>query len=63
MERNIATLRVTVENLTAAESTIRDANVAEEITDITKRRILLQANIAALAQANQIPAIVIDLLR
>ena len=63
VERNIATLRVTVENLTAAESTIRDANLAEEITDITKRRILLQANIAALAQANQIPATVIDLIR
>ena len=63
VERNIATLRVAVENLTAAESTIRDANVAEEIVEATKKQIKLKANTAALAQANKLPATVIDLIR
>jgi len=63
VERNIATLRVTVENLTAAESTIRDSNLAEEVTESTKNRIKLQTTMAALAQANQLPSFVIDLLR
>ena len=63
VEKNISTLRVAVENLTAAESTIRDANIAEEVVEMTKRRIKLQANTAALAQANQLPSIVIDLVR
>lgn len=63
VEKNISTLKVAVENLTAAESTIRDANLAEEVVEATKLRIKLQANTAALAQANQIPAIVIDLVR
>ncbi|MCZ6556452.1 MAG: flagellin [SAR324 cluster bacterium] len=63
VEKNISTLRVAVENLTAAESTIRDANVAEEVVEATKKRIKLQATVAAIAQANQMPGIVIDLLR
>jgi flagellin len=63
VERNIATLRVTVENLTAAGSAIRDANIADEVTEATKNRIKLQSNIAALAQANQVPSLVIDLIR
>ncbi|MEE8396934.1 MAG: flagellin [bacterium] len=63
VERNIATLRVTVENLTAAESAIRDANIAEEIMETTKLRIKLRANMAALAQATQLPATVIDLIK
>ncbi len=63
VEKNISTLRVALENLTAAESTIRDANVAEEVVEATKKRIKLQANVAAIAQANQMPGIVIELLR
>lgn len=63
VERNIATLKIAVENLTAAESTIRDANIAEEVVETTKLRIKLQANVAALAQANQLPKTVIDLVR
>lgn len=63
VERNISTLRVAVENLTAAESTIRDSNLAEEVVEVTKLRIKLQANTAALAQANKLPMTVIELLR
>ncbi len=54
---------MTVENLTAAESVIRDANIAEEITEATKNRIKLQVNQAALAQASQLPGTVIDLIK
>ena len=63
VEKNITTLKVAVENLTAAESTIRDSNIAEEVVEATKLRIKLQANTAALAQANQLPKTVIDLVR
>ncbi|MBI3993836.1 MAG: flagellin [Candidatus Lambdaproteobacteria bacterium] len=63
LEKNIATLRVTAENLMAAESTIRDADVAEELTTYTKNRILFDASAAMLAQANTIPGKVLELIR
>jgi flagellin len=63
LQTNINTLRVTAENLMAAESTIRDTDIAQELTEFTKRKIMLEANAALLAQANQIPAQVITLLR
>ena len=47
----------------AAESRIRDANVAEEAASLSKFNILNQAGIAALAQANQMPQAVLQLLR
>ena len=56
---NIAT---SIENLTAAESIIRDADLAFETVAFTKNQILLQAGIAMLAQANAAPQAVLSLL-
>lgn len=50
-------------NLAAAESRIRDADLANEAANLTKASILLQAGIAALAQANSAPQAVLALLR
>lgn len=51
------------ENVQAAESTIRDANMAKEMTDYTKNNVLLQASQAMLAQANQSTSKVLSLLQ
>ena len=63
LETNLATLRVTAENLISAESSIRDADVAKEITQFTRSRIQLEANSALLAQANQLPNNIITLIK
>lgn len=55
-------LAVTVENLAAAESQIRDADYAKEISEFTKNQILVQASTAILAQANLVPQTVLQLL-
>jgi len=51
------------ENVTSAESTIRDANMASEMTEYTKNNVLLQASQAMLAQANQGTSKVLSLLQ
>jgi flagellin len=51
------------ENLTSAESRIRDVDMAEEMVSLTKNQILQQAGTAMLAQANQAPQAVLQLLR
>ncbi|MEI9812792.1 MAG: flagellin [Acidobacteriota bacterium] len=58
---NLAQSQLT--NLAAAESRIRDADLAAESANLTKSQILLQAGIAALAQANSAPQQVLALLR
>ncbi|PNS00482.1 flagellin [Petrotoga mexicana DSM 14811] len=63
LEHTISNLGVASENLTAAESRIRDADMAKEMMDFTKQQILLQASNAMLAQANTIPQNVLQLLR
>jgi flagellin len=63
LESNLNTLRVTAENLLAAESTIRDTDIARELAEYTKNRILFDANTALLAQANQQTSSVIQLIR
>jgi flagellin len=50
------------ENLTAAESRIRDVDMAEEMVNLTKNQILSQAGTAMLSQANQAPQSVLKLL-
>ncbi|MBT5027454.1 MAG: flagellin FliC [Nitrospinaceae bacterium] len=50
-----------IENLTAAVSTIRDADIAEELATLTKNQILVQAGVAMLGQANLIPQAVLTL--
>jgi flagellin len=59
-QSNVAT---TYQNVVAAESSIRDADMAFEMTQFTKAQILQQAGTAMLAQANQAPQTVLTLLR
>ncbi|WP_432650648.1 flagellin [Huintestinicola sp.] len=62
LEHKIANLDTNNENLTAAESRIRDTDMAKEMTNFTKNQILSQASQAMLAQANQLPQGVLQLL-
>jgi flagellin len=59
----IDNLRVARENFSAAESRIRDTDVAEETANLTRASILQQAGTAVLAQANQQPSLALTLLR
>ena len=63
LEHTINNLSVTTENMTAAESRIRDVDMAEEMMTYTKNNILVQSSQAMLAQANQIPQGVLQLLQ
>ena len=63
LESTVRTLNTTVENLQAAESRIRDTDMANEMATFTKNNILQQAATAMLAQANQAPQGVLNLLR
>ncbi|MEF3254637.1 MAG: flagellin, partial [Deferribacterales bacterium] len=56
-------LNVAKENMTAAESRIRDLDVAEEMATFTRYQILNQSGMAMLAQANQVPQMALQLLR
>jgi flagellin len=63
LEHTVNNLGVTTENLTAAESRIRDTDMAREMINFAKNSILVQAAQAMLAQANMHPGHVIQLLR
>jgi flagellin len=63
LEHTLNNLGVSKENLTAAESSIRDVDMAKEMMEFTKNSILVQASQAMLAQANQLPQGVLSLLR
>ena len=63
LEHTIQNLGTAAENLSAAESRIRDVDMASEMMDFTKNQILQQAGVAMLAQANQAPQAVLQLLR
>ncbi len=62
-DHTINNLSVAVENLTASESRIRDADMAQEMVQFTRNQILSQAGTAMLAQANQASQGVLSLLR
>ncbi|WP_078429889.1 flagellin [Alkalihalobacterium alkalinitrilicum] len=62
LEHTISNLGTSAENLQAAESRIRDVDMAREVMDMTKNNILAQASQAMLAQANQAPQAVLQLL-
>ena len=62
-EAAISNLQVTSENFTAAESRIRDADIAYETSQFTKNQVLVQSGISVLAQANSIPRDALALLR
>ena len=63
LEHTINNLGVMIENIQDAESTIRDTDVAEEMMAYTKNNILIQSAQAMLAQANQVPQGVLQLLQ
>jgi len=63
LEHTINNLGTSAENLTAAESRIRDVDMAQEMMEFTRNNILSQAAQAMLAQANQLPQGVLQLLR
>jgi flagellin len=63
LEHTINNLGTTSENLTASESQIRDVDMAQEMMDYTKNSILSQAATAMLAQANQAPQEILQLLK
>lgn len=58
-----ANLATAVENLSAANSRIRDVDVAEETASLTRNQILTQAGVSILSQANQAPQVALSLLR
>jgi flagellin len=62
LESNLNSLRIAEENLTSAESTIRDADVAQQMSQLTGDQIMLSANTAMIAQANQVPRTVLGLI-
>ena len=63
LDHTINNLSVMTENIQDAESTIRDVDVAEEMMAYTKNNILIQSAQAMLAQANQVPQGVLQLLQ
>ncbi|MEZ2658267.1 flagellin N-terminal helical domain-containing protein [Aneurinibacillus aneurinilyticus] len=63
MEHTVNNITQANENLTAAESRIRDADMAKEMTEFTKLNIINQSATAMLAQANQLPQGVLQLLK
>ncbi|WGS64222.1 flagellin N-terminal helical domain-containing protein [Marinitoga aeolica] len=63
LEHTIKNLGVASENLTAAESRIRDADMAKVMAEYTRQQILMQSGTAMLSQANQLPQQVLQLLR
>ena len=62
LEHTVNNLKVTSENITSAESRIRDTDMADEITAFTKNNILLQASQSMLAQSNSVPQSILSLL-
>jgi flagellin len=63
LEHTINSLGVAVENLTASESRIRDADIAELSSDLVAANILQSAGVSVLSQANQTPQAVLQLLQ
>ena len=63
LEYTISNLDNTAENLTSAESTLRDVDMAKEMMEYSKNNILNQAAQAMISQANQQPQNVLQLLR
>ena len=63
LEYTSTNLTTASENVQASESTIRDADIAKEMTNYTKNNVLLQAAQSMLAQANQSSSNVLSLLQ
>jgi len=63
LQSNLNNLRISSENMNAAESTLRDTDFASEMAEFTKNQILVQAGMTVLANSVQIPQSVLSLLR
>lgn len=63
LEHNAASVAVSEENMTASYSRIMDVDMAEEMTEYTTRQVLVQAGVSMLAQANERPQQVLQLLQ
>lgn len=61
LESNLSNLRIAAQNLSAAESQIRDTDIAFEMSKFVQSQILLQSGVAMLSQANQMPQTVLAL--
>ena len=62
LQRSVSALSISAENLQAAESSIRDADIAHEIAQLTRNQILVQTSTAMVGQSNLIPQSVLQLL-
>jgi len=62
LQRSVSALSISSENLQAAESSIRDADIAHEIAQLTRNQILVQTSTAMVGQSNLIPQSVLQLL-
>jgi flagellin len=62
LNSTIANLSIASENLSAANSRIRDVDVAVETSNLTRAQILMQAGVSVLAQANAVPQVALTLL-
>ena len=58
-----ANLNISVENAEAARSTLVDLDIAQEMTKFSSKQVLMQAGVAMLAQANQMPQNLLRLLQ
>jgi flagellin len=63
MNSAVASLGVSAENTGAANSRIRDADVAQSVSEMVRTQILQQSTMAVLAQANQVPQMALQLLK
>jgi flagellin len=63
LESNLTNLRIASQNLTASESSIRDTDMAKEMSEFVKQQVLLQAGTSMVYQGNQIPQSVLALFR
>ena len=63
LQTNINSLQISLENVTASESSIRDADFATETAALTRAQILTQAGTSVLATANSTPQNVLSLLQ
>ena len=62
LQNTILNLQISHENATKSESQIRDADIAAEMSNFTRSQILMQSGVAMLAQANQVPQMVSQLI-
>ncbi len=63
LSSTIRNLAISVENLSAAQSRIKDVDIADETAELTKHNILMQAGVSVLAQANSVPKMALSLLQ